>query len=499
MQEFKKTPGIEARGALKRAVCLVSASVLSGCFSVAHPELISKPLAALAVPIPAALPPVGWWTALNDPVLDDLANRALEGSFSVQAAAIRLKEAQGLDAATIWSLGPKTQLSDQFEGTHTMKYQQNGLPPFTFPSGLSDTKTKSFQATWELPLFGKAAAVKAQGRAKEEQARFQLEAAKLAVVAELVRDYTSWQGSCAEIAAFEQEERTFAGLEDLETAVKAAGYSTQAEIDRLETQRLGIRAQLNTAQTQRNQFSIKIAALLALPDASELPAGIQSCGDAPLAAAPLITEIPANALRLRPDVRISEQLVAIAAAQAGAARAATYPQLTLGGSLIFNTGALDTYGGTMGVANVRNITGGLTIPLLDWFALHAQAKAAKTELQAAVFDYRQTLVSAWDETRESFEDYSSALIIIKNLEVRAELAHTDVLRTSDKAARGYGTRQEVLKAEYGYEEARRALTDAQATSLVNWAKLEKASFVVYDPPPKPVAEKPVDEEEAYAN
>jgi len=490
VQNGKKrlTIGASCTG-LKQALCMASlATSLAGCLGVAHPELISQRLTPLADPVPTASPPVGWWTVLNDPVLDDLAAKALEGSFSVQAAAIRLKEAQGLDASNIWTLGPKTQLSDQFQGTHTMKYQQDGLPPFTFPHGLTDTKTKSFQATWELPLFGKAAAVKAQGRAKMEQTRYQLEAARLAVVAELVRDYASWQGSCAEVSAFEEEERTFTGLEELEFQVKAAGYSTQAEIDKLETQRLGVVAQLNTAQSQRTQFLVKIAALLELPDLAQVPAGIQECSAAPLPAAPLVIEIPANALRLRPDVRVAEELVALAAAQAGAAHAATFPQLTLGGSLIFNTGALDTYGGTMGVANVRNITGGLTIPLLDWFSLHAQAKAAKTELQATVFDYRQTLMGAWDETRESFEDYGSALVAIKNLEARAELAHTDVLRTRSKAARGFGTRQEILKAELAFEEARRAVTDAQTTSLVNWAKLEKASFVVYDlppPPPKP--------------
>jgi outer membrane protein TolC len=452
---------------------------LVGCRSAPAPILKGR-LQSLAAPTSEEATTRTWWRRIDDPLLDELARKALYGNFSVQAAALRLDEANGVSHSTVWSLTPKTNLQDQYQGTHTLEYAQKGYPSFSFPEGLSGTNTKSFNVSWEVPLFGKASGMFAQGRAKSNQAYWQLAAAKVAVTSELVKDYAAWRGLGRDIESYRTSEAAFEELEALESQTRDKGGATQADIDKALTQKLSIVEQRYTAEGQRNQMASRIAALVGDPELA-LP-GEQQAGAYPELLIPAVSRIQANALRLRPDVRAAEELVSLASAQARIAKASLYPQFTLGGSIIFNAGSLDTYGGTRGVANVANVSTGLTIPLLDWFGLKAQSDAANTELKAVVMDYRQTVISAWEEARSAYDDYTTALKRETALADQLELAKTEVARQRALAERGLGTRMDVVQAELSREYQQRALEEERFGGLQAWAKLMKASFISEDRP-----------------
>lgn len=120
---------------------------------------------------------------------------------------------------------------------------------------------------------------------------------------------------------------------------------------------------------------------------------------------------------------------------------------------------------------------GLKIPLLDWFALKAEANAKNLELTAVTMDYRQTVVAGWDEARSAFADY---VMSIDRKELTAKsvlLAEAEISRQRAFTAAGMGTRQAELGAEIAANEKRVTLVAEELGAVQAWAKLMKASFV----------------------
>src|SRR5690349_4799932 len=59
----------------------------------------SRPTTGIATTRPIDL--TTWWTSFDDPTLNSLVGRALEGSLDLQLAVARLQEARELEAATL--------------------------------------------------------------------------------------------------------------------------------------------------------------------------------------------------------------------------------------------------------------------------------------------------------------------------------------------------------------------------------------------------------------
>jgi outer membrane protein TolC len=418
-----------------------------------------------------------WWEQLHDPTLAKMVERALAQNFSIKAAALRLEESRSISSANRWALAPQTELGDTYQITHTFKYQQNGASATVFPDQLSGTNTRDFLVAWELPLFGKASGVHELSLAGTDRAYWELVAARVAVSSEIVRNYALWQGLSQNLYSFHTSDVLLGDLLALKRKSLQAGGTTRSEIDKLEVARRMLAQHLYETQSLRAQMAAKIAALVGDPSFV-----VPEHGDT-LAVAPAVKSISANALRLRPDVRAAEDSVKLAAAQAKIARSELYPQFTLGGDVIFNTGTLDLYGGTRGVANVANVSAGLTIPLLNWFMLHAQAQAATTEFKATVMDYRQAVTSAWEEAQASYAQYAAAWAGEAAMHEQFALFEREAGRQRALVEHGLGTHAEVIQANLDLEISRRTLTDQQARSLEAWAKLIKTSFVAEDTSP----------------
>ena len=480
---------------------LIFASVLAalaGCTSVTPPLLDSR-TAAFETPASIAklATQTAWWTQLADPVLNKLVTDAVEHNFTVQAAVVRLAQAQGADRDTVWSLLPTGSLSKQGSNTQLREYSQQGFSMGSPPSNAQSTATKALAVSWEVPLFGKGNALVAQGTAQSQQAHWSLEGARLAVVAEVVRSYAEYRGTEAAMQALHHSVAMLEELVRHEDTVRAHGLSTSAEVNQLKARLLDQRMQMLGSSAKAEQLIAKIDALLGQargaetllkpPSAHPAEAGDTVTTDSADWALPVALEIRADALRLRPDIRAAEEGVALAAARAGIAAANLWPQLTLGGSLTLTAGSLDSFGSTRGTTNIVTTTAGLKIPLLDWFALKAEANAKQLELDAVTLEYRQTVVAGWEETRSGLADYAGALDRAVLSRQAVEIAQDEASRQRAFRVAGIGTRQAELNAELSANEKVIALAADRFGALQLWAKLMKASFASADLPKAPSA------------
>ena len=352
-------------------------AVLGACVSVKVPKLPTGDLPAQwrnASPQLGAKPDLtGWWKHFGDPQLDALVDAALHDNLDVQQAALKLHAARALEGASDATFRPHLGFNtiEQPNPQNTASYFQAG-----------------FDATWEFGLFGRADANGHIAQANTGEARVALQAARVSLVAEVVREYLQLRAA-----------------QRGETLLGAAAQAAQKKVALLRVQeRLQLASKLEVEQgvaaaaKAEAQMADPRAAIVQHAQALALLLGKSEPDPAWLAPKPLpqlaagnIDSVPADLLRTRPEIRYAETQVLKAAGELGIAKADMYPRLALGSSLTF--AALVKGRTRLGdVNNTFAIGPIINIPLFDWGQRRAVRDAREDQLQAALLAYRQAVL-----------------------------------------------------------------------------------------------------------
>ena len=184
-----------------------------------------------------------------------------------------------------------------------------------------------------------------------------------------------------------------------------AGYVSQASVLSAQTQLLAAQASLTDDAAARAQYEHAIALLIGVPPAELTIAPTDTLAVAvPVAPAGL----PSTLLQRRPDIAQAERQVDAANALIGVQKAAFYPDLTL-------TGEVGQEGTNFGqlfnaASNYWSVGGSLAETVLDFGERRAAVRAASAARDAAVANYRQVVLTA-------FEGVEDQLAILRTLQV----------------------------------------------------------------------------------
>ncbi|MDB5896293.1 MAG: hypothetical protein JWQ88_3824 [Rhodoferax sp.] len=389
----------------------VAFSGLAGCASVEVPSLPDRVppawrhAATASTPAPADQAPAGsapgtrlpagnppapdlqtWWKALGDPRLDALVDRALTQNLTLAQAGSRLRQARLL------------------AGRDNMAFRPNLSAGARTVQDVSATDTyfqASFDATWELGLFDARESARRAGQSRLDTAVANVQAAKVSVVAEVVRTY-------ADLRAAQVQQDLLARQLTLDQR-SAALFTVQRQ------QRLGApdehsQAEVRVAQTaaqlgQPRQAADRAAQSLALllgldtPDADWQSPPVWPPRRQPGLGAFSLQQVPADLLRYRPEIRTAEAEVLKSAAELGSATAELYPRVTLGASLLFAHNL--TQNRRTNTDNIPGFGPMIDIPLFDWGRRRAAADAHKEALDASLLAYRQAVLEGVSEAESA--------------------------------------------------------------------------------------------------
>jgi NodT family efflux transporter outer membrane factor (OMF) lipoprotein len=110
------------------------------------------------------------------------------------------------------------------------------------------------------------------------------------------------------------------------------------------------------------------------------------------------TGVPSTLLERRPDIAAAERAMAAMNAQIGVATAAYFPDLTLNGSYGFVSNVVS---GLVKTPNsIWSLGGTATETLLDFGARPAAVRQARAAYDAAVANYRQTVLTAFQQVED---------------------------------------------------------------------------------------------------
>ena len=335
-----------------------------------------------------------WWQVFEDPILNDLIDRATEANLDLELALWRVEEARAFRGVVAGPQAPQV----EFRGESSRSQPSDNGPLGEFaPEGGFDAGNLhdySIGAGWELDLWGRI--------------RRSIESADAAVEAS-VEDYRDVLVSVlAEVALGYFDVRTLqeriqlaeANVEAQQATLKLTqdrfnvGLVSALDVAQAESNLANTESLIPTLQTNLQLALNRVAVLLGQPPGT-VHAQLEEPRPLPPEPPDVAAGLPADLLRQRPDVRRAERQLASQTALIGVATADLYPTFSLGGFI----GLQAVDGGDL--LSGDSVTWGIGLPIRwDLFSggrIRSQIRVEEVRTQQALVLYEQTFLFALEE------------------------------------------------------------------------------------------------------
>lgn len=333
-----------------------------------------------------------WWTTLSDPVLNDLADKAVAGNLDLKQARARLREARARRGQAVAGWFPTLEANAAVNRTRSSEEAGSG--------GTATLYSTGFDASWELDVFGGTRRAVEAARASVQASEEDLRDVLVSLLSEVALNYVELRTSQARLAIAEQNRDAQQETYDLARWRFEAGLVTELDVEQARYNLEQTKAQIPALQTGIIQTQHRLAVLVGeMPGA--LSGQLAAAAPIPVVPARVAVGVPADLLRRRPDVRRAERRLAAQTAQVGVATAARYPSFSLVGSI----GLEALASGDLFTATARASAAGANAlwTVIDFGRLRENVK-----IQSALQE--QALLAYESAVRTALEDAENALV-----------------------------------------------------------------------------------------
>jgi len=427
---------------------------------------------------PAAHLPRGpWWEIFADPELNRLEALAAANNQQLAAAFANLQQARALVGVARADFFP--QISATGEATRQRISSNQSLGNAASSRGSTfNIFSVPVDATWELDLWGRVRRAVESARANLAASADDLEASKLSIQAEVAIDYITLCSLDAQDRVLQETTVAFRRSLELTQNRKNSGIATELDVSQAETQLAATEAEIPAVELLRAQTLHALAVLCGQP---AMTFAVKSPTNLADTSPGVPLGIPSQLLERRPDIAAAERRVAAANASIGVATAAFFPTVMINGMAGYQS--IDTSTLFNWPSRVWSIGPSLTLPLFTGGRNRAQLAGARANYDAAVANYRQTVLSAFQDV----EDQLSAQRLLaqelekENVALRSSRRTVDISMTKYKG--GIITYLEVAIAqssELAHEQTVVQLTAQRLAATVSLIKALGAGWTTSD-------------------
>jgi NodT family efflux transporter outer membrane factor (OMF) lipoprotein len=414
-----------------------------------------------------AMPKGDWWTIYRDDSLSALETKAEAANQNLKAAFARLQQARADTRIARADLFP----SLSAKATATRARVSPNSPQYIAgaPTEGTDFDVEA-DLSYELDLWGRVRNEVAAARATQQASAADLAAIRLSIHAEVATDYFGLRSYDTQRQLLDKTVEDYAKALELEQTLFDGGAAALSDLEQA-------KAQLHTAETQaadvrllRNQLEHAIAVLV-----GESPSSFRlAVNPLPQDATPprLDPGMPSALLERRPDVAEAERRVSAANAQIGVARAAYFPQFVLTGAGGFNSVHASSWIGAPSL--FWSVGPTVTMPLFEGGRLLAQTSRAKAAYSEQVADYRNTVLTAYQEVEDNLAALRQLEIESNTQALAVEATGIALQKSQDRYLAGLVTYLEVASTETAALQAQLSRINIQARRLDASVLLVKA-------------------------
>jgi len=389
-------PGIDGKmsGACGILAC---ASILSACTVGPNYVQPSAPVPAnfkerqgwhIAKPIDT-LDRGAWWKMFHDPMLDELMPQVVISNQNVIAAEAAYRQAVALIREAQAGLFPTVTTSYNATRSHSGSAVS--------ASGFATT-TSTFNpvanATWDPDVWGRIRRTVESDAAAAQVSAADLANATLSAQAALATAYFNLRAEDSMKILFDKTAVAFRRtLEITQNQYKSGVTASRGDVATADAQLLSVEAQSINTGIARAQFEHAIAILIGRPPSElSIKPGVLANSIPPV---PVM--VPTALLERRPDIAAAERQLQQTNALIGVAVANFYPDISLSGSF----GFIGPHALPISIAHeVWSIAATATQTVFDGGLLSADLDAAKAVNAQSVANYRQTVLTAFQQVED---------------------------------------------------------------------------------------------------
>jgi len=339
--------------------------------------------------------------------------------------------------------------------------------------------SNSFDASWELDLFGKKRRALESAEASLQAWQEDLHDVLVSLFAEVALNYVEVRSHQTLLSITEESLTAQSGTHDIARWRREAGLITQLDEDQAKLNLEQTRASIPTLRTNLEQAKQRLAVLIGqLPGAlAEL---LAEPGPVPVTPDEVAVGMPADLLRRRPDVRRAERQLAAQTAQIGVAAAARYPSFSLSGSIgLESLTAGNLY--TAGARTAQEAASALWT-LFDGGRIRQGIEVQTAKQKQALASYEAAVLTALQDVEKTLVAYSNEQQRRTSLADAARAAQSAFELARNQYDAGLTDFQTVLDTQRASLSARQQLVSSNAEITSNLIRLYKALGGGWTPP-----------------
>jgi NodT family efflux transporter outer membrane factor (OMF) lipoprotein len=351
----------------------------------------------------------------------------------------------------------------------TSRQRALGFPDIGPPTNLYDVYAGQLALSYNFDLFGATRHGIEQTAAQVDQQSYEFDAAKRALAANIVIAAINAASLADQLSTSEQLSTLVHEQATLTERSYRLGAASQDDLLAIQQQAASIDTSIPPLRSQALRARHALAVLMGrTPD--QAPSNLTLAElhlplDVPVS-------VPSDLLRQRPDVLAAEASVHAASAQVGVATANLFPHISLSatlGSAAFQPANLFTASGSIWSAGVS-----LTQPIFHGGALMAQRKAAIANYNAALAQYQQAVLSAFQNVADTLTALNQDALTLQAATTEATVASQSFTDTDARYRLGAISYPEAVLSEQHLQSAKLSEIQARAARMSDTAALFQA-------------------------
>lgn len=368
-----------------------------------------------------------WWQIFQDQQLN-----ALEDQINVSNQNLKAAEAQYTQARAVLRYYRADYYPSIGAGAAATRNRiSNNRPPGHLSSNGATYNDYQIplELSYELDVWGRVRKTVESQRDQAQASAADLATINLNLHAQLAMFYFQARSLDAQEQLLNSTVAQYEQAYQLTDSRFKGGLASEVEVQQASTQLETTRAQAIDVGVLRAQYEHAMATLVGKPASSF------HLSPLPLTSPPpsIPLELPSELLERRPDIAAAERRMAAANAQIGVAKAAYYPNISLGATGGFESGVITTL--LSGPSILWSVGASAIAPIFDAGRRRANTDQAIASYDQTVANYRETVLTGFQQV----EDNLAALRILEkeaDTQQRAVLASQKYLELSLTRYRG---------------------------------------------------------------